>query len=168
MVYYNCQINLKKESYMKIIFLDIDGVLNCDRYIYTHNCFGIGIDPSRTALVADIVKASGAKIVLTTSWRSHWSENPAECDAMGREINTAFAAQGISVYSKTPHLYYNREEEIKTWLEDNPNVTEFVVIDDMWLKDDELDEHFVRTSPFLGGICEDDALAAIEILKGRI
>ena len=58
---------------MKIIFLDIDGVLNCMQYLIENNCRGIGIDPARVALVADIVRASGAKIVLTTSWRSHWS-----------------------------------------------------------------------------------------------
>ena len=153
---------------MKVIFLDIDGVLNCDRYLIENRCRGIGIDPTRMLLVADIVRASGAKIVLTTSWRAHWSEDPCECDAMGREINEAFAAQGLSVYGKTPRLGYNREEEIKAWLEENPEVTRFVIIDDMWLQDDELDDYFIRTSGYRGGLCEDEALAAIELLGGRI
>ena len=113
---------------MKIIFLDIDGVLNCDRYIIENNCRGIGIDPTRMVLLADIVRASGAKIVLTTSWRAHWSEKPEECDAMGREINEAFAAHGLSVYSKTPRISYNREEEILAWLDENPEATRFVII----------------------------------------
>ena len=153
---------------MKIIFLDIDGVLNCDRYIIEHNCRGIGIDPTRMLLLADIVQASDAKIVLTTSWRKHWSENPEECDDMGIEINETFAEHGLSIYSKTPHLYYSREQEILSWLEDHPEVTRFVVIDDMWLKDDALDAYFVHTSGFRGGLCEDEALDAIEILNGRI
>jgi hypothetical protein len=152
---------------MKVIFLDIDGVLNCDMYLIKHRCPGIGIDPEKMALIADIVRASGAKIVLTTSWRAHWSENPDECDAMGREINKAFAAHGLSVYSKTPHLYYNREQEILTWLDENPEVTRFVIIDDMWLKDDALDAYFIHTSGFRGGLCEDEARDAIEILNGR-
>lgn len=153
---------------MKVIFLDIDGVLNCDRYLIENKCRGIGIDPTRVLLVSDIVRASGAKIVLTTSWRSHWSENPEECDVLGREINEAFAAHGLSVYSKTPRLGYARESEILAWLDEHPDVTRFVVIDDMWLKDDALDACFVHTSGFRGGLCEDEALDAIEILKGRI
>ena len=153
---------------MKIIFLDIDGVLNCDRYLIENKCRGIGIDPMRVLLVADIVRASGAKIVLTTSWRSHWSENPEECDFLGREINEAFAAQGLSVYGKTPRLGYARESEILAWLDEHPEVMHFVIIDDMWLKDDALDAHFVHTSPYRGGLCEDEAMDAIEILRGRI
>ena len=151
---------------MKIIFLDIDGVLNCDRFIIENNCRGIGIDPERMVLLADIVRASGAKIVLTTSWRTHWSENPEECDSIGREINEAFAAHGLSVYGKTPRLYYSREEEILSWLEENPGVTRFVIIDDMWLQHDELDAHIVKTSGFRGGLCKDEAMEAIEILNG--
>ena len=153
---------------MKVIFLDIDGVLNCDRYLIENKCRGIGIDPMRVILVADIVRASGAKIVLTTSWRSHWSEKSEECDVLGREINEAFAAQGLSVYSKTPRLGYDREIEILAWLDDNPEVMDFVIIDDMWLQDKALDGHIIHTSPFRGGLCEDEAMDAIEILRGRI
>ena len=151
---------------MKVIFLDIDGVLNCDRYLIESKCRGIGIDPTRMLLVADIVRASGAKIVLTTSWRSHWSENPEECDAMGREINEAFAAQGLSVYGKTPRLGYDREQEILAWLDENPEVTRFVIIDDMWLQHEHLDAYIVKTSGYRGGLCEDEALEAIKILNG--
>ena len=153
---------------MKVIFLDIDGVLNCDRYLVENKCRGIGIDPERLELISDIVRASDANIVLTTSWRAHWSEKEEECDLLGKEINDAFAEFGLEVYGKTPSLYYNREQEIKAWLEDNPEVTQFVIIDDMWLQDDELDAHIIRTSPYRGGICDDEALEAIEILNGRI
>ncbi|MBQ8448579.1 MAG: hypothetical protein IJX27_06590 [Clostridia bacterium] len=153
---------------MKIIFLDIDGVLNCDRFIIKNKCRGIGIDPERVALLAEIVRASGAKIVLTTSWRSHWSENPEECDAMGREINEAFAAQGLTVYSKTPRISYVREEEILAWLDENPEATRFVIIDDMYLQHEHLDAYIIRTIPFRGGLCEEDVMEAIKILNGRV
>ena len=153
---------------MKIIFLDIDGVLNCEHYLRTHVCRGVGIDPERMALLAEIVRASGANIVLTTSWRTHWSEDPDKCDEMGKEINETFAAHGLSVYGKTPRLYYSREKEILAWLEDNPEVTRFVIIDDMYLQHDELDAHIVRTSGFRGGLCEENVMEAIEILMGHI
>ena len=153
---------------MKVIFLDIDGVLNCDRYIIESGCRGVGFDPRCMTLLADIVRASGAKIVLTTSWRAHWSENEEECDVIGKEINSVFAEYGLSVYSKTPRRAYNREEEILAWLDENPEVMHFVVIDDMWLQHYALDAHIVRTSGFRGGLCEDEAMEAIEILRGSI
>lgn len=46
----------------KAIFLDIDGVLNDDH-------FGIKIEEERVALLAKIVKETGASIVLSSSWR---------------------------------------------------------------------------------------------------
>ena len=153
---------------MNIIFLDFDGVLNSDRYIRTHGYFGILLDPRCLTLLKDIADACHAKIVLTTSWRTHWSANAEECNDMGKEINEIFSEYGLSVYDKTPRLGYSREEEIQTWLTDNPDVTNFVVLDDMFLEDDFLEGHFVRTSSLRGGLDEDDTKEAIAILKGRI
>ncbi|MBQ8862419.1 MAG: hypothetical protein IJ021_06755 [Clostridia bacterium] len=151
---------------MNVIFLDFDGVLNSDRYILTHRAQGIALDPLCMTLLADIVNAGRAKIVLTTSWRSHWSANPKRCDITGEEINAKFAEYGLEIYDKTPHIGYVREEEILAWLDDNPEVTNFVVLDDMFLEHRYLEGHFVRTSSLRGGLDEDDTKEAISILNG--
>ncbi len=152
---------------MNVIFLDFDGVLNSDRYIRTHRTQGVALDPRCMTLLKDIVTAGRAKIVLTTSWRSHWSANPARCNATGTEINKSFEEYGLEIYDKTPRLGYVREEEILAWLYDNPNVTNFVVLDDMFLEHSYLEGHFVRTSSLRGGLDEDDAKEAIAILQGN-
>ena len=56
---------------MKIIFLDIDGVLNCEHS--KSRCQNwIGIDNKRVKLLRKIVDEIGAKIVLISSWKRKW------------------------------------------------------------------------------------------------
>lgn len=55
---------------MRIIFLDIDGVLNSKETLTKSSHNGImGIDPFRVLLLHRIVEATGAKVVLSSSWR---------------------------------------------------------------------------------------------------
>ena len=60
---------------MKIIFLDVDGVLNSDKYInYTSkkNIDGIkaDIDVKTIELLKKALDITGAKIVLSSSWKN--------------------------------------------------------------------------------------------------
>lgn len=59
---------------MKVIFLDIDGVLNSDTYMekqLDNSSVGIEseIDPATLILLKKAVDTTGAKIVLSSSWR---------------------------------------------------------------------------------------------------
>ena len=54
---------------MKVLFLDIDGVVNCMTTRQLHRGF-IGIDPRLALIVENIVRAvPGLKVVLSSSWR---------------------------------------------------------------------------------------------------
>ena len=150
---------------MKIIFLDFDGVLNSDRYIRDCGHTGVVIDPTKMELLKRIVESTDARIVLSTSWKEHWEKNPAECDYSGQLINTIFARYGLEIYSKTPIVKPDRENEIKQWLSDNPDTENFVVLDDMWLVADFLKGHVVKTSAFADALTKEDAEKAIEILR---
>ena len=58
---------------MKVIFLDIDGVLNSDDYIdIAKNSQGIErhIDIDKVKLLKKAINETGAKTVLTSSWRN--------------------------------------------------------------------------------------------------
>ena len=59
----------------KVIFLDVDGVLNCHS---TKDKCGdyIGIDDKKVALLKEIVDATGAIIILVSSWKEWWTNNP--------------------------------------------------------------------------------------------
>ena len=62
---------------MKVIFLDIDGVLNSRRYDAKRDKNGnTNIDETRLPLVKRIVDATGARIVLSSSWRNDWDVGP--------------------------------------------------------------------------------------------
>lgn len=55
----------------KIIFLDIDGVLNsADHLDHTKHCNGYSdISPKKVKLLKKIVDRTGAEIVLSSTWR---------------------------------------------------------------------------------------------------
>lgn len=152
---------------MKVIFLDFDGVLNSDRYVRDCGNVGVCLDPEKMKLLKRIVESTGAKIVLTTSWREHWDKNPDLCDFSGKNINSIFARYGLEIYDKTPVIRPERENEIRKWLEDNPETESFVVLDDARLVADFLTGHFVKTSAFRDALEEKDAVEAIAILNAE-
>lgn len=102
--------------------------------------------------------------MLSTSWREHWSAIPEECNETGELINELFCSYGLNIFDKTPRLYLSREQEIKDWLDNHPEVTNFVVLDDMFLSAYFLDGHFVKTSDYFGGLDENDVRDATDIL----
>ena len=57
---------------MKVIFLDIDGVLNCigsfNRTKTRFNGF-VGMDPTLVARFNSLVEKTGARVVLSSTWR---------------------------------------------------------------------------------------------------
>lgn len=132
---------------MKVLFLDIDGVLNTHKSI---GRFGIDfIDNVLVALVARIVRETDCKIVLSSTWR---------IDEKDRMIATReLAEQGLTIHDCTPvhpHRtpeddnwdswtgWVKRHEEIQDWLDQNP-VERFAILDD----DPEacIEGHFFRT-----------------------
>lgn len=154
---------------MKVIFLDIDGVLNSYAYDSKREWNGqTNIDETRLPLVKKIVDATEAKIVLTSSWREHWDKRNDNCNEDGIYINKTFAKFGLQVYDKTPDLGYSldRPEEIKAWLQSaTEDIESFVFIDDYRYGWGNLTDNFVKTNPVFGlGLEEEHAGRAIEIL----
>jgi len=154
----------------RIIFLDIDGVLNSRRYDRARDYSKqTDIDETRVPLVKEIVDATDAKIVLSSTWRYHWNADSSLCDEDGRYINEIFAKFGLTIYDKTPDLgiMASRREEIKEWLDTtDEKIDSFVIIDDYMFDWGEFVERFVRTEPqFRAGLEEEHVIKAIEILN---
>jgi hypothetical protein len=150
---------------MKIIFLDVDGVLNSEMY---EACDDGYIDLSRVKLLAEIVNATDAKIVLISSLRLDWDKNPDLCGKDGKYINQCFAKNGLSIMDKTPYfsLFTERRKEVLSWLLDHQSEVErFVIIDDMKDGWGELDYRVVNTNPQGYGLEEAHVEKAIELLK---
>ena len=155
---------------MKIIFLDIDGVLNSRVYDRKRNWNEqTDIDETRLPLIKEIVDATDAKIVLSSTWRQHWDKDPNRCDVDGRYINKTFAKFGLAIFDKTPDLGNTawRREEISKWLkETEQDIEAFVIIDDYRYGWGDLPDHFVKTDPnFRMGIAKEHVERATQILN---
>jgi len=157
---------------MRIIFLDIDGVLNSSEY-RRHlglQYFSEIIDQRKMPLLKKIVDATGAKIVLSTTWRKFWNEGKEQLDPAGHYINEIFAEYGLSVYGKTPVMENaGRAGEIKAWLKKYPYADGYVILDDKdfgWPAD--LRTHFIRTDLNGDGLEEAQAREAIAVLNGNL
>ena len=110
---------------MKVIFLDIDGVLNCSR---TPNPRGFPyvVDKKLLARLKRLLKKTGAKVVLSSSWR---------VDPVGLLAARHFGVPFMDVCPDMPTK--RRSEEIRLWLARHPTVMRYAVIDD---EDDGLDD----------------------------
>lgn len=150
---------------MKILFLDIDGVLNSEKYVKSRSKSGVIIDKSKMSLLKTIIGSTAAKIVLTSSWREHWDRESTLCDSSGIEINEIFGEFGLSVFDKTPDERMPREQQIKAYLDSLPSPVAFAILDDMYLSAEFIGDRFVRTSNFKDGLSEKDAEAIIDILN---
>ena len=140
---------------MKIIFLDIDGVVNCNST--KERCRNVmGVEQDKIALVKQIVEATGAKIVLSSTWRldSLVFEN-------GRTVNAGdfeylvgeFAKQGLEFFDVTPcHSDQWRGREILEWLSkaEEPIEGYVVIDDDVFDIVTECKGHVLITSPETG------------------
>lgn len=140
---------------MKIIFLDFDGVMDTDSHLDYLNeqglpggdKFGLAFDPKCVSNLKEIIDATGADIVISSTWRE---------DMTYEEILEMWKFRNLPgfVTDVTPVLRFrNRGDEIDAWLTEcsNKNVR-YVIIDDMhWnLFNRHQLRYFLRTSPYIG------------------
>jgi hypothetical protein len=123
---------------MKVIFLDVDGVLNNNQ---TRKKFGFDfIDKELVAFVALIVDQTKAKIVLSSSWRVD--------DKDKQLVVNALAIYGLDLFDCTPHLSSFRHVEIQSWIDNHPEVKIFAILDD-W-HEAEIQGSFFQTDEDVG------------------
>ena len=155
---------------MKIIFLDIDGVVNCsDTKERFHGL--VGVEQEKIKLIKQIVDATGAKLVLSSTWRVGWFY-----EETGTHLNDfqewqylkeEFAKQDLFFFDYTPlHKNRHRGTEIQMWLDKwEDEIDAYVVIDDdMFDIRDMHKGHMVKTS-FGYGIQPGAVEMAIKILN---
>lgn len=117
---------------MKVLFLDIDGVLISERSFWQAQLRHTRrVIPDQRALLAlrQLVQDTGAKIVITSSWRPWPGTRPTRAYL---QLQSILAHNGTPVYDETPCLEINgmdRGDEIAAWLEEHPTEW-FAVIDD--------------------------------------
>jgi hypothetical protein len=167
----------------KIIFLDIDGVLNpviymnalhkmwlqSNRQIKSHDNFGQLFFDYNCKSLKTIIDETNAQIVISSSWRLNGEES---MKSMWKHRGLAGEIIGITpteteVVQSGQAEFYDmvcRGMEIDCWIKKNEFVGNYVIIDDT---DDMLDSQrkfFVETEPNIG-LTMQDAQRAISILN---
>ena len=137
---------------MKILFLDIDGVVNCATTKQRHRGF-IGIQPDKATIIRRIINETKCEVVLSSTWR--------------KDINSMAEVKRRVCHfiDRTPNSSSGiRGNEIKFWLDQHPEVTKYAILDD---DSDMLEEqlpNFFKTT-WKGGITEEIADAVIKHLN---
>lgn len=114
---------------MKVLFLDIGGVIYSDR-----SCTAFGAHPEPTApatwegfdttaiyLLRKALSVTGAHVVLSSSWRDRVS------------LPTLEYALGIKIMDRTRDAFDPGElrgQQIHEWLMQHPEVTRYAILDD--------------------------------------
>ncbi|WP_313004224.1 HAD domain-containing protein [Chryseobacterium gleum] len=159
---------------MKIIFVDIDGVLNNAEYyknksLHSHHKENSHFDPRNVTALNRIISSTGVKMVLSSAWRLIRSLE--EINELFKEVNL-----NVEIISVTESLHYKdtfelapRGLEILKWIRDyhktlKGGLENYVIIDD---EDDILDiqeKHFFQIDDKVG-LTEADANEIIEFLN---
>lgn len=147
-------------SYDKIIFLDFDGVM-CpinDDVDADIDKYGTLFDTDCANLLNDIIVATNANIVITSSWRQYLSLW--QLRRMWKRRMMKGEIIGI-----TPIQSIHRGKEIDAWLSKN-NCHKYVILDDM--NDMQFNHHHTSSLVVCDGrkgISYEDAQRAINILS---
>lgn len=161
---------------MKVIFLDIDGVLNSEKFWTEISQSGrwikaekegrnrdeqsalANIDRNAVDLLNRIVKETDAEIVISSTWK-----NDINLPYKLRYMGLIKPYYGITPYSNTRH----RGTDIELWLdlykEDNTEIKYVILDDDTDMLEEQM-PFFIHTD-FRVGLTEQDVKKAIEILK---
>jgi hypothetical protein len=166
---------------MKYIFLDFDGVMN-SAYYFMSNTFRRGtagltaadimltkvhhtLCPKLVRKVNDLVKDSGAKVIVSSTWRLKYSDD--ELNEFLALRGATFKIDGRTPIKKTRMSEYNvRGDEILMYLKSLSEIPEGIVI-----LDDISDMNYLNNYLCLVdgriGFTQQDARIAINILNTK-
>ena len=156
----------------KVIFLDIDGVINSEinqDYNFKKGRWStrnIVMDPEAMLCIKEIVDKTGAEIVLASTWRYADEDGSfASKENFVKQLNEF----GMVLADETPQLSeYNRAEEIIAYLKAHPEITHFLIIDDDidLLKNNELKVNLLHTN-YQVGLVKSEVENAVAILANQ-
>lgn len=156
---------------MKVIFLDFDGVIT------THSTkWNIGLEYVKR--IKKICDETGAKLVISSSWQRYGGKGESREDRVKNWLNGILMKEYNGdikkffteyTYDMSGRFYGEfgnvRGSDIKSWLVRNPDVDNYVIIDD---ESDMLDEqifNFIQTDMAFG-IQDREVKLCIDILNG--
>lgn len=141
---------------MKIIFLDVDGVLNSEEDQFDWN---LQTD-YHFELLKDLVDKTQAKIVLSSSWRKS-EKNLKILQSRLKNFN-------LYIYDTTPYISnpcIKRGDEIRQWItSQKESIESFVILDDESDMCEYIDINLIQTN-FKVGFQKQDYEKALKVLS---
>ncbi len=153
---------------MKVIFLDIDGVLNKNSTSIPAPSGCMFVEETLIRRLGRICRATGAKVVLSSTWRFGWYDIQADkSDSVNAEdyiaLSSSLLALGIPIHGHTPIIYDgSRGDEIRHYLRQSRDIDSYIILDDVTVVG--FAEHQIKTSPKTG-LTDADAERAIKMLS---
>jgi Swiss Army Knife RNA repair-like protein len=143
-------------EHMKVLMLDFDGCLNT----FPHEGTGLGLERVPCVNLEYLLKKlPELKIVISSSWRIQGLEYCREAlKEQGIDPRRVIDVTGDERLDGKSH----RGNQIERWLERNPEVTKFAILDDSRDMEPFMD-NLVRTNP-MRGLTEADVEKALKIL----
>lgn len=145
---------------MRILFLDVDGVLNHKGIFYLDRQENMLCDIAVNRLRM-LINLTGAKVVLSSSWR-------------GMPINEGYLREaGVMALChedyRTKRLNHQtdtrRGDEIQEWLDRHPEVKVYAIVDDDNDMRPEQQQFFVQTSFDNGGLIDTHVSRLVSLLR---
>lgn len=145
----------------KIIFLDIDGVLNGHEWCHTDE--GLRIFPQQARYLQIIADRTEAQVVLISSWRSWINRGLMTPEGFSRLLlSHGCKVDVIDALPEKDHDLHHREDrtiKMKEWIKKHrPN--HYVVLDDLKLDI----PHLIRPNPATG-LVPRNITEAVELLE---
>ncbi len=165
---------------MKVIFLDIDGVLNSEKTLMRNYNIksekGIrpeDIDEEKVEYLSKIVKETNSSIVLSSSWRTFFNFRDNELLPLSNHKDAVclyelFLKYDIPLIDKTGRdKGARREEEIKEYLDNHQEIENYLIIDDECFNlNEEMNKHYLKTTFYGdGGLLKSQIEEGINILN---
>lgn len=119
---------------MKVIFLDVDGVLN--GFSTTKETTPAGylfVEDKLVARLQKIIESTGAQVVLSSSWRLEAKEFTGK-EVDGEDLTLLkekLDEFGISIIGMTCNRGAYRGWQIRRYLKEHPEIDKWIVLDDM-------------------------------------
>ena len=152
---------------MKIVLLDVDGILN-NKYTRTVTfdgwCF---VDDFLVARLKRIIDATGAKIVLSSTWRIGWNrEDESKNEPFFNQLRDKLKEYGMEIWDALPlPLQPNRGLAIAEWFESHKDldIESFIILDD-WYDMGIYRDHLIWINGNIG-LTDEDVVEAINYMK---
>ncbi|MBO5281726.1 MAG: hypothetical protein J6B43_01155 [Lachnospiraceae bacterium] len=165
----------------KVLFLDIDGVLNTNDGNEKHQTKlrrGKPIDRKKVKRLGKLIRYTGAKLVLHSGWRFWFDENKLPLRKEAAYLLRLLEKQKLSIYDMTPDLTTEeiraakrfslvKAEEILAWLDAHQEVEVWAVLDDLDLQNERVASRQIRTDPS-AGLTREKMWAAEKLLNPPI